>query len=231
MKTKSLLVIILVFSILQAQGQHSSDIGLFGGLTRYWGADIKNQKLIMQDIQSDVGIFYRWNINKLLGLRLQIFGGDLGAWGNLKNPALALPDNRSGTYIAYNGGIYFSRQFSANELILEFNFHNIIPRNKTKKILTPFAEVGLGSLTILYTRLAFTVPLGAGLKIDITKRLGGMVEFVLRKPDSNYIDGLHPSNINNGEVFSFDRWFNSTDYYATLNIGLCYKLTLPEKGL
>ena len=94
---------------------------------------------------------------------------------------------------------------------------NSIPRTNGYDVLTPI------------------IPVGAGLKFNITKRLGGMVEVIVRKTFSDNIDNLNdPSRFQNPTPKQFgytsaNSGLNNTDWYATLDISLTWQLW-DEKG-
>ena len=78
-----------------------------------------------------------------------------------------------------------------------------------------------------------TIPVGAGLKFNITKRLGGMAEVIIRKTFSDNIDNLNdPSRYlaTSGPSYAAAKTgLNNTDWYATLTVSLIYQLW-DEKG-
>ena len=78
-----------------------------------------------------------------------------------------------------------------------------------------------------------TIPVGAGLKFNITKRLGGMAEVIIRKTFSDNIDNLNdPSRYlaTSGPSYAAAKTgLNNTDWYATLAVSLTYQLW-DEKG-
>ena len=83
--------------------------------------------------------------------------------------------------------------------------------------------------------LTLTIPVGAGIKFNISKRLGGVVELIVRKTFSDNID-----NLDDPKRFQFDRktidqtyvypdkvskmQLNNNDWYATFAVSLCYQL-------
>ena len=83
--------------------------------------------------------------------------------------------------------------------------------------------------------LSLTIPVGGGIKFNLTKRLGGIVEVIVRKTFSDNID-----NLDDPKRFQFDpatiaptfvypdkvakTQLNNNDWYATLAVSLCYQL-------
>jgi hypothetical protein len=83
-----------------------------------------------------------------------------------------------------------------------------------------------------------TIPVGIGIKFNITKRLGGVAEVVVRKTFSDNIDNLDDPmrfkiDPNNAEFIAGTYQYppknskfqlNNNDWYATFAISLCYQL-------
>ena len=72
-----------------------------------------------------------------------------------------------------------------------------------------------------------------GLKFNITKRLGGMAEVIVRKTFSDNIDNLNdPARFikYSGSTYAAAKTgLNNTDWYATFTVSLYYELW-NEKG-
>jgi len=95
-----------------------------------------------------------------------------------------------------------------------------------------------GKFTNQFDVMTVTIPVGAGLKFNISKRLGGMVELVVRKTFSDNIDNLYdpgrfvkatPTANGNYLPKAPKSQLNNNDYYATLAFSLTYQLW-DEKG-
>jgi len=90
-----------------------------------------------------------------------------------------------------------------------------------------------GKKTNEFDVLSLTIPVGAGVKFNITKRLGGMAEIIIRKTFSDNIDNLNdPSRFlaTSGTSYAAAKTgLNNTDWYATLAVSLIYQLW-DEKG-
>ena len=92
-----------------------------------------------------------------------------------------------------------------------------------------------GKKTNEFDVLSLTIPVGAGVKFNITKRLGGMAEIIIRKTFSDNIDNLNdPSRFQNPTAVQVGypaakTGLNNTDWYATLAVSLIYQLW-DEKG-
>jgi len=85
--------------------------------------------------------------------------------------------------------------------------------------------------------LTLTVPFGAGIKYNITKRLGGIIEVVVRKTFADNIDNLDdpkrfqfdPAAIASDPLYGYPdkiskTQLNNNDWYATLAVSICYQL-------
>jgi len=104
----------------------------------------------------------------------------------------------------------------------------------TPALYPPYKDIN-GKLTNGLDVLTLTIPVGLGLKFNITRRLGGLAEVIVRKTFSDNIDNLNdPSRFQNPTVLqagynAAKAGLNNTDYYATLTVSLIYQLW-DEKG-
>lgn len=80
--------------------------------------------------------------------------------------------------------------------------------------------------------LSFIIPVGMGVKFNITKNLGGVVELIVRKTFVDNIDNLDdPKRFQNfdntsstyPDKFAKNAWSNN-DWYATLSVSVLYQL-------
>ena len=262
----------LIMSSCCVMAQHTTDLGVQVAAATYWG-DIENVDY-SKSITPVVGILGRWNFNKRLAIRGQLFTGNLKAEGIFSNANIAQsgtrppndeydfdPLNRN---YAYN----FKRSFQSVEGLFEFNFRDYKLGSGKKDNFTPFVSIGIGGFfsralrtgsfileptplgTGFYSPykidnkktnnsdvLTLTIPVGAGLKFNITKRLGGIVEVIVRKTFADNIDNLddpkrfqfNPPVVASDPPFEYPpkiskTQLNNNDWYATLAVSLCYQL-------
>ena len=100
----------------------------------------------------------------------------------------------------------------------------------------PFLN-GSGKRTNGLDVLTLTIPVGAGFKFNFTKRLGGLVEVIVRKTFSDNIDNLDDPKRFQGFVSTptipiyadATKRMNKNDYYATLAFSLTWQLW-SDKG-
>ena len=134
-------------------------------------------------------------------------------------------------FVSVGLGGFFSKASRTGSFILQPN--PVVPGgllyepyylDPTKKILTNNSDV-----------LTLTIPVGVGLKFNITKRLGGIIEVIVRKTFADNIDNLddpkrfklpldttEPNYPNYQDKVSGQ--LNNNDWYATLAVSLCYQL-------
>jgi hypothetical protein len=276
---KLIVVIILIMSSIYAMAQHTADLGVQLAAATYWG-DIENVNR-SKSITPVVGILGRWNFNKRLAVRGQLFTGNLKAEGFFEDANIW----HSGDPNRVNPEVYprepdskynFNRTFQSVEALFEFNFRDYKLGRTKKDNYTPFVSVGLGGFftrasrvgsfileqdpdvagstyypgSIVYPAhyvdpatykltnnsdvLTLTIPVGAGLKFNITKRLGGVIEVIVRKTFADNIDNLDdpqrfklPLNANGANFPSYPdkvSGLNNNDWYATLAVSVCYQL-------
>ena len=278
---KLVVFIMLIVSGYCAKSQHTTDLGVQLAAATYWGAIEKVN--YSKSITPVVGVLGRYNFNKRLAIRGQLFTGNLkaegffadaniGSYGTLIRGTTSTPDMYpKNTEQAYN----FNRSFQSVEALFEFNFRNYKLGSTKKEMFTPFVEVGVGGFFSRASRLGsvilepietvaatgttpalyapyldannrktnnsdvltVTIPVGAGIKFNITKRLGGIVEVIVRKTFADNIDNLDDpgrykfdSTIPLVPPYSTNRYpdkvsgLNNNDWYATLAVSLCYQL-------
>ena len=262
--------IMLLLSGYCAYSQQTADIGVLVGAATYWGDIVAQDNT--RSVTPVVGVLGRWNFNKRLAVRGQLFTGNLKAIGTFSNSNLAQSGVRTipEEYALDLSQLYnFNRSFQNVEALFEFNFRNYKLGSTSKEMFTPFVCVGLGAFYSRASRvgtfilqpfetfpgsglyqpylnanqdktnnsdaLSLTIPVGAGFKFNITKRLGGLVELIVRKTFTDNIDNLddpkrfqfdaatvsplfeYPAKVSNFQL-------NNNDYYAILAISVCYQL-------
>jgi len=260
--------------------QHTADIGVQLAAATYWG-DIENVDY-SKSITPVVGILGRWNFNKRIAVRGQLFTGNLKAEGLFSNanigqsgPRVTPEEYPRDVEQNYN----FKRSFQSVEALFEFNFRNYKLGSTKKEMFTPFIAVGLGGYysraprigsfilepfeataadplavpptPALYLAhldgdfkrtnnsdvLTLTIPVGLGVKFNISKRLGGIVEVIVRKTFADNIDNLDdpkrfqfdPAVIAGDPLYVYPEkvsgmQLNNNDWYATLAVSLSYQL-------
>jgi len=273
---KLIVVIMLIMSSYCAVAQATTDLGVQVAAATYWG-DIQNVNY-SKSITPVVGILGRYNFNKRLAIRGQLFTGNLKAEGIFNNaniwqsgsPRNFDPNGIEAPYPRRDDyGYSFNRSFQSVEALFEFNFRDYKLGRTKKDNWTPFVSVGLGGFFSRASRkgsfilepfevapllfepiyldginqlsnnsdvLTLTVPVGVGLKFNITKRLGGIIEVIVRKTFADNIDNLddparfklpldtnlpsypdYPAKVSGMQL-------NNNDWYATLAVSVCYQL-------
>lgn len=282
LQTRKLIIIILfVMCSGYIMAQQTADIGVQLAAATYWG-DIENVNY-SRSVTPVVGVLGRWNFNKRMALRGQLFTGNLKAEGTFSNANLA-PSGTSGLLFPRdpNFAFNFSRSIQSVEALFEFNFRDYRLGKRKKNNFTPFVSVGVGGLYSRPSRatgtfildplgisvpagtlplyapyyldpasqtrtnntdvLTLTLPVGVGFKFNITKRLGGLMELIVRKTFADNIDNLDdPSRFRidpNSPLpvgYTYDSkssaiQLNHNDWYATLAVSISYQLWSSGKG-
>jgi len=276
---RKLIVIVLFFNCSGfVKAQQTADLGVQIAAAAYWGniSSVNYSK----SVTPLVGVLGRWNFNKRLALRGQLFTGNLKAEGYFYDANIG----QSGTSATLfpkdpNYAFNFNRSIQSVEVLFEFNFRNYRLGKMKKETFTPFVSVGLGGLYSRASRvgsfildpigttpvpvgtqplyapydnngngsrtnntdvLTLTIPVGAGLKFNISKRLGGMVEVLVRKTFADNIDNLDdPTRFQFTPPAAIGYQYppkvstlhlKNNDWYATLAVSLCYQLWSSGKG-
>jgi hypothetical protein len=282
---KLIVVIMFIISCRCVLAQATTDLGVQVAAATYWG-DIENVNY-SKSVTPVVGILGRYNLNKRLAIRGQLFTGNLKAEGffseaNIGQSGQAREFDASGVEAPYpkqdDFKYNFNRSFQSVEALFEFNFRDYKLGRTKKDNWTPFVSVGLGAFFSRASRVGsfileptvsvpatattpdlyapyyldlaahklsnnsdvvtLTIPVGAGLKFNITKRLGGIIEVIVRKTFADNIDNLDdpqrfklpvqlaPDNSNYpsypDKVSGMQ--LNNNDWYATLAVSVCYQL-------
>jgi hypothetical protein len=134
-------------------------------------------------------------------------------------------------FVSVGLGAFFSRASRVGSFILQpfetfpgSGFYEPYYLDPTKKILTNNSDV-----------VTLTIPVGVGLKFNITKRLGGIIEVIVRKTFADNIDNLDdpnrfklPLDANAPNYPNYQDkvsgQLNNNDWYDTLAVSLCYQL-------
>ncbi len=239
---KQILAIFLIgFLAIEAFGQPSVDIGIFGGAGTYFGDMTKID--FGKSVNPAYGGFVRYNFNPRFGLRFNVVNGTIGAEGNFDKELWK-----------------FSKNVMDISLLFEFNYLKYIVGDKITPWST-FIFFGLGLQTYNYEMnqvkltpivdptyfakadfsgpvMSPTIPFGLGVKYNLSKRWGIGLEGGLRKTFSDKLDDLDDpmsysySNLNTPpvdfQVKYTDQWHNN-DWTAYAGIHLVYKLIYGNK--
>ncbi|HSV87283.1 MAG TPA: DUF6089 family protein [Bacteroidales bacterium] len=251
--------VLAFFCFYKAFGQRHEIGTLFGG-TYYLGDLNPVKQFALTRIA--LGGMYRINFNQHLAARASVFYGSVE--GN--DALLRFNPNRNLRFV--------SEIFEASGQF-EINFLQFTPGN-FQTPFTPFIFLGGGILRfypkaqipdngvlrwtslhglqtegIDYSRTAYTLLFGGGLKFNITKRLTGSIEWGLRRAGTDYLDDVSsfypdmsmlapddprrilsdPSLINAGQNAGLLRGNpNTNDWYSFAGFGLSIKIPDIPRG-
>ncbi|MBL7970745.1 MAG: outer membrane beta-barrel protein [Prolixibacteraceae bacterium] len=228
---KQLVAIFLIgFLAVEALGQQSVDVGIFGGTGTYFGDMTKID--FQKSTNPAYGGFVRFNFNPRYGLRFNVVNGTIGAEGKFETYPWT-----------------FSKNVLDISLNFEFNFMKYIVGDKTTPWST-YISGGVGVQNYKFTMdqgllapmvhpsyfqnaeisgsvVAPTVPFGLGVKYTLSKRWGIGLEGSLRKTFSDKLDDLNdplsyvtPEDI---QIKYADQTHNN-DWTAYVGIHLVYKM-------
>ena len=202
-------ICMLVFNPARVFSQRKADIGLFGG-TAYYMGDINPNRHFYRPSLS-VGALYRYNINtryaiKAHGYYAQLSGSDLDF------PGLLHPD-RPVSPMSFNTSLIDAG------LEVEFNFLPFTPNLGTLEY-TPYLSTGISGALIVHSDVnsqnVLSFPFGAGVKLNLSKRISTGAEWTFRKTFNDRMDGVeNPS----GKV----SFLHNNDWYSFLGIFITYK--------
>lgn len=199
-------------SLLHAQEAEESykfDIGAGIGISGYLGD--ANESNLFKHTGFAGNIEGRYLINSRWALRAQMTYASIS--GNSADFDNKFPFDKQ---YDFKGGL-FSIGFRG-----EANFFNygIGETYKRMRRWTPFLSLGIGlagSTVDGTTNMGFEIPMGAGFKFKIKKRINLIGEFTMTKVFSDKIDNFKdPYEIKSS-------FLKNTDWYATFMVGISYE--------
>ncbi len=186
------------------------------GASNYTG-DLNGAPRISQTKLAGTGI-YRLNFSDILSVKFGFTAGKIA--GDDTNPIDVL-------------GV--ERQNSFNHLLLEgtmgFEYHFLSYRStKNRNKIAPYATLGFGFVNVRnvkrtyqdFNNLQFIMPMGGGVKYEMTKRLTLTAELGARKTFFDYLDG-----VSDGDQFIKNYQYgnpNDDDWYFFSTLSLTYVL-------
>jgi len=186
------------------------DIGAGAGMSGYIG-EASSSIFKHPGITAEAGMRYIPNARMAFRglLSVQSLSGTTDGMANVL-PDMAVYDFKSTVY--------------ALDLRYEFNFfaYGIGETYKRLRRWTPYLTAGIGlcmSSSGGHTSAAPTLPMGAGFKVKLNKRLNLTAEFTMTKAFGDKLDGEHLHDLNHIKT----EFYKSTDWYSRLTVGLSYE--------
>lgn len=186
-------------------------MGLGAGMTGYIGD--ANSGNMWKRPGADGELFFRYILNPRLALKTGFYA--VGLRGNSADSENVFPDNQ--TYS------FSTTLFELSEAF-EFNFFNFGIGETYRKLRrwSPYITAGIGVgvwHTGGKTSASLLIPLGAGVKFKVTRRLNLGFEFLMKKVFSDKVDGSDLSDPY-GIKSSFAK---NTDWYSTMSLTVSYE--------
>lgn len=207
------LILIMVITALCSSAQDETyrfDFGGQLGMSGYLGD--ANESNIFKHPGFSAGLSFRYRPDTRWAFRT-VFN-TMSLSGNTADFDNALP-----------GGAQYSFKSQVYELCerAEFNFFpfGIGETYKRLRRWTPYLTVGLGAALAScdgHTGVAFTIPMGAGVKYKLRKRLNLGLEFTMTKAFCDHIDGEI------SDLYQIKSSFiKNTDWYSNISISISYE--------
>lgn len=194
-----------------AAQEYRFEIGPALGVSGYLG-DVNTSNLFRHPGVAG-GAVFRYNPNSRWALKANLLYASIS--GNSADMQSKLPAGEQ--YSFKSSLVDFGGQF-------EFNFLNygFGPRYKKYKRLSPYMVIGLGGVlasTGGKTSVSFVIPMGAGVKFKLKKRLNLGFEFTMRKSFGDRLDGLSDLyHVKHGIA-------KNTDWYAVAAFSVTYEFS------
>ncbi len=209
---KTCLLVLLAFSALAASAQKersTTDFGIFLGGSYYIG-DL-NPVRHFALTQPAGGVHFRYNIDSRFAGRANLWYGTVQ--GN---------DARSESFSQQQRNLNFKSKIMEFSAIMEFNFMEY-KIGSEKHPFSPFAFLGVGLFKFepqgnlggnwvnlqplttegqdrRYKLGGLSIPFGVGVKVNLAKRLGLGIEWGMRKTFTDYIDDVHGTYADPGDL-------------------------------
>ncbi len=196
-----------------AQEDYRFDMGGGIGMTGYLG-DANTANLLAHP-GWDAQIVFRYIINPRMALKTGLYAGSLS--GDSSDMTDVFPGNAN---------YKFSTNFYELSELFEFNFMNFGMGESYRKLKrwSPYITAGVG-LTVWstegYTGAALTLPVGAGFKFKINRRLNIGLECLMKKTFTDKLDS--PSLADPHQIKS--SFLKNTDWYSTFTLTLTYEFS------
>ena len=211
---KYLVLIIIFLSSLSLYAQYDDEykmeIGVGLGMTSYVG-DFNSS--IVKDMQPSFSAVLRRVFNPYMGIKMNLLYGKMK--GSSADVDTYYPDYAENAY-----------EFDNDLVDLSFTYeYNFFPYGTGKdyrgaKRFTPYISLGLGGTYVKTAdKSVFTanIPLGAGLKYKVAKRINLTLEWAMHFSMSDKLDGIQdPYKIKSTGMFK------NKDAYSTLQIMVTY---------
>ncbi len=205
------ILIVSLFFIFSGElsGQQYADIGLFGGTSYYMG-DINTSRHFYRPSIA-IGGLYRYNFNHRNSVRFS------GTYHSLSGSDYDFSD-----YFRPLGPLEFDAKFVDLALNFEFNWKPYkTAHRKTKSSPYVFAGIGFG-LKLSRSpdvKSHFTVPFGAGYKLNVGRWLSAGVEVGPRRALSDLVDGVENPGLEDVMAPMGNRdWYIFTGVFVTYKI-------------
>ena len=230
MKTK-FLILLLVTALVNTAGAQRYDyvqqgeFGITAGAAHYFG-DLNTRAAINRP-KPALGIFFRKQFGNYVGMRVSAHYAQLGY-----SDIYSKNDYQKTRNLSFNTNIW--------ELAVQgdFNFFKFIPGDP-EHLFTPYVTLGFGVFTYdpyayldgnkeflrplgtegqligyngrkPYNTMAFCVPLGAGIKYNISEKMNLSFEIVQRFTNTDYIDDVSTTYIGKGRFQTLPSGLPST---------------------
>ncbi len=214
---KKIIILIFIVCSISINAQRSYDLGLWAGGSYYLG-DI-NTSSHFKKIHFSGGVFLRYNYNSRTAIRGSLFYGTLSGV------------DQSSRYLYQKIRSY---SFSTPILDLtgqyEFNFLPYVIGSDTKNF-SPYVSTGITFLLAMNSGNPYqiTVPMGIGLKFNISEKIGAGIEYSFRKTFSDQIDnlgGIENSVTNHQSYFKQLAYSHDNDWYAFIGFFISYNIKI-----
>lgn len=216
-----------LFSIAQ---QETADLGIFLGAGTSLGDYTSTSR--GESFSFDYKIFYRYNFNSRVALRLDFLSGDIKGKGLFNG--VGQTDGNGNAILDENGRLVelsFGKSVTEISISGEVNYLDFLLGSE-KRRFSPFISLGVGLAYYLGPNdegvVTPSVPVMFGAKYSLTKNWGVGVEVSLHKLFDDRLDDMKDPYRLNGMVSTTTFWHNN-DWTSYCGVTVWYKIYSGKK--
>jgi hypothetical protein len=237
---KILLVFAAVLITVSGNAQVTSDIGIWGGSSVYFG-DIDEANPV-QPLNLNFGGYFRYNFNARVGLRVMFLTGTFADDGVIEEVETSftksVQDFSLQIEINYLKYILGERKTPFSSYVTGGIGVAYFPYDMDPAFIASFnARHNKGSAIVSESVVTPTIPFGIGFKYSIGSRLGVGIEYQMRKLFSDKLDNLDDplayeivKTDGTKEEVTYTDMTHNNDWSGYLGIHLTYKIYIGKKA-
>jgi len=232
---KLLLVFVAVWLTFSGFAQRTSDIGIWGGASTYFGD--MDEVAPFQTFNPNFGAYFRYNFNARVAMRAMFLTGSIAEGGVIESVPWAFNKNVHDftvqieiNYLKYILGVKntpYSAYVMAGLGVVYY------PYELNPAMIATFnPQHNKGNVLVKESVIGSTIPFGFGFKYSIGTRLGVGIEYQMRKMFDDKLDDLDDPLAfidDEGKETLYTSGIHNNDWSGYLGIHITYKIYMGKK--